>query len=211
MATRTTVTLVDDIDGGTAEETVGFGLDGAAYEIDLSAANAGELRAALERYVAAARRTGGRRSAGADTAPAASSAPASPSSSSSSRERSQEIRAWANENGAGLSSRGRIPGSVVAAFEAGDPSLLTRADESAPEPAPEPVSAPEPTPAPDVVPEAAPAAGDGEETRGRDGLTVAERERIRAWAIDEGIEVKARGQLKKDLISNYQAWAARQG
>jgi hypothetical protein len=94
---------------------------------------------------------------------------------------------------------------VVAAFEAGDPSLLTRADESASE------SSPEPAPAPDVVPETAPAAGEGEETRGRDGLTVVERERIRAWAIDEGIEVKARGQLKKDLISNYQAWAARQG
>jgi hypothetical protein len=89
MATRTTVTLVDDLDGGTAEETVGFGLDGAAYEIDLSAANAGELRSALERYVAAARRTGGRRSVGADTAPSGSAARASASSSSASSSSSQ--------------------------------------------------------------------------------------------------------------------------
>jgi hypothetical protein len=40
MATRTTITLEDDIDGSPAEETVRFGLGAAEYEIDLSAANA---------------------------------------------------------------------------------------------------------------------------------------------------------------------------
>ncbi|WP_018334074.1 Lsr2 dimerization domain-containing protein [Actinomycetospora chiangmaiensis] len=207
MATRTTVTLVDDLDGGTAEETVGFGLDGAVYEIDLSAANAGELRAALERYVAAARRTGGRRATGNGvTAPAAPS-PSSSAPSSSSRERNQEIRAWANEHGAGLSSRGRLPGWVVEAFDAGDPSLLTRTDESA---RTEPAGPAEPVEPTEPVEPAEPDSA-AEEPRGRDGLTADERERIRAWAIDEGIEVKARGQLKKDLIANYQATATRQG
>ncbi|GLZ56294.1 Lsr2 family protein [Actinomycetospora sp. NBRC 106378] len=202
MATRTTVTLVDDIDGGTAEETVGFGLDGAVYEIDLSAANAGELRAALGRYVAAARRTGGRRSSGGAAAPAAAPTPSSsPSSSSSSRERNQEIRSWANEHGAGLSSRGRLPGWVVEAFEAGDASLLARASSSDSEPESSP-----------VVEEAGEQAGEqAEEPRGRDGLTADERERIRAWAVEEGIEVKPRGQLKKDLIANYRATTSRQG
>jgi hypothetical protein len=210
MATRTTVTLVDDLDGGTAEETVGFGLDGAVYEIDLSAANAGELRAALERYVAAARRTGGRRSSGGAAAPATAPAPSSsPSPSSSSRERNQEIRSWANEHGAGLSSRGRLPGWVVEAFEAGDASLLARAS------SPESESAPEP----DLVVESDPVVEEAEEQteeqaeepRGRDGLTGDERERIRAWAVEEGIEVKPRGQLKKDLIANYRATTSRQG
>ena len=56
MASRTTGTLVDDLDGNTAEETVPFGVDGATYEIDLSMDHAAELRAALERYVAAGRR-----------------------------------------------------------------------------------------------------------------------------------------------------------
>ena len=37
MAQKVTVTLVDDLDGGTAEETVEFGIDGVSYEIDLSA------------------------------------------------------------------------------------------------------------------------------------------------------------------------------
>ena len=41
MAHQTSVTLVDDLDGGKAAETVVFGLDGASYEIDLSKKNAG--------------------------------------------------------------------------------------------------------------------------------------------------------------------------
>ena len=44
MAKITQVTLVDDLDGGAADETVLFGLDGDAYEIDLSEANAQALR-----------------------------------------------------------------------------------------------------------------------------------------------------------------------
>jgi hypothetical protein len=52
--------------------------------------------------------------------------------------------------------------------------------------------------------------GDVNQARGRDGLTAQERETIRAWAANEGIEVKARGILKKDLIANYEAWSARQ-
>ena len=40
MAKTLIVKLSDDIDGGDADETVRFGLDGKAYEIDLSATNA---------------------------------------------------------------------------------------------------------------------------------------------------------------------------
>ena len=36
MATKTTVVLEDDLDGGPADETVRFGLDGVEYEIDLT-------------------------------------------------------------------------------------------------------------------------------------------------------------------------------
>ena len=56
MAQRVVVTLSDDIDGGQAEETVSFGLDGKAYEIDLNAANAKKLRGLLEPYVEAGRK-----------------------------------------------------------------------------------------------------------------------------------------------------------
>lgn len=61
MAQKVFVSLVDDIDGSEADETVEFGLDGVNYEIDLSAENAEELRDALAQYVEHARRAGGRK------------------------------------------------------------------------------------------------------------------------------------------------------
>ena len=47
MAQKVQVLLVDDLDGSEATETVSFGLDGVAYEIDLSSGNAGQLRTEL--------------------------------------------------------------------------------------------------------------------------------------------------------------------
>ena len=49
MAQKIQVVLIDDIDGGDADETVRFSLDGTHYEIDLSASNAARLRNALSR------------------------------------------------------------------------------------------------------------------------------------------------------------------
>ena len=40
MAQKVKIILVDDLDGGSADETVRFGLDGVSYEIDLSSGNA---------------------------------------------------------------------------------------------------------------------------------------------------------------------------
>jgi nucleoid-associated protein Lsr2 len=68
MAQRVRTLLIDDLDGGEAEGTVRFGLDGAEYEIDLSAGHADALRRALAPFVSAARRAlspGGRAGAGA--------------------------------------------------------------------------------------------------------------------------------------------------
>ena len=59
MAQRVQIILEDDYDGGTAEETVTFALDGAEYEIDLSSKNAAGLRDALARWVGHARTIGG--------------------------------------------------------------------------------------------------------------------------------------------------------
>ena len=62
MAQRVEIMLIDDLDGvSRAEETVRFGIDGAVYEIDLTAEHAAEFRASLNAYVGAARRTSGRR------------------------------------------------------------------------------------------------------------------------------------------------------
>jgi hypothetical protein len=61
VAQRTILELVDDLDGGKADETVSFALDGVEFEIDLSAENAARLRDTVAQFVGHARRTGGRK------------------------------------------------------------------------------------------------------------------------------------------------------
>lgn len=103
------VTLVDDIDGSLAEETVEFGLDGVTYQIDLSNYNASKLRDELAEFVARARRERGRtrtaQSAGGHTQPAGVD-----------REQNQAIREWARKQGRKVSDRGRIQAEVVDMF-----------------------------------------------------------------------------------------------
>lgn len=116
MARRIVHQLVDDIDGTVLEvgegETVHFSLNGASYEIDLNAAHAEELRAALEPYISAGRR------AGSAAAPRSSSRSSSPRKRASRNPEVAAIRAWANDNGYSLSERGRIPAPVVEAYNA---------------------------------------------------------------------------------------------
>jgi Lsr2 len=103
MASRVTIELIDDLDGRSADETVGFELDGKGYEIDLSTSNAGRLRKALEPFTAVARATGRGRARRAtltrDFDPVA-------------------VRKWAASNGIEVSKRGRIPGDVLSQFHA---------------------------------------------------------------------------------------------
>ena len=59
MAQRIQTLFIDDIDGGAADGTVRFGLDGADYEIDLSGEHSNELRTALGKYIEHSRKVGG--------------------------------------------------------------------------------------------------------------------------------------------------------
>jgi hypothetical protein len=104
MAQKVHITLEDDLDGGDATETVAFGLDGRSYEIDLNDKNAKALRDALAKYVAVARRSGGRASKPRTRTQVGTSA--------------REIRDWARSNGFTVPDRGRIPSEVREAFEA---------------------------------------------------------------------------------------------
>ncbi len=112
MAQRINVTLVDDIDGGDADETVEFALDGSAYEIDLSAGNAQKLRDALAAYVGSARRAG--RGTGAATARKAGGRRGS---ASMDRSQVQHVRQWARDNGLKVSERGRISADIQAKYQ----------------------------------------------------------------------------------------------
>lgn len=107
MAKKTTVTLVDDLDGSQAEEQVMFAVDGRSYEIDLSAANGARLRDALAPFISAARRAGGRRGSGGA---------AVVTRPSTDREQNQAIREWAVQQGMKISERGRIPSNVLDAY-----------------------------------------------------------------------------------------------
>ncbi|MET3812357.1 hypothetical protein ABIB14_003487 [Arthrobacter sp. UYEF3] len=59
MARKVHVQLIDDLSGQDADETILFSVDGADYEIDLTANHADEMRGVLEKYVAHARRLRG--------------------------------------------------------------------------------------------------------------------------------------------------------
>jgi hypothetical protein len=110
MAKKVTVTLVDDFDGeGPADETVEFSVDGASYEIDLSARNAQKLRDQFTPWIEAGRRVGGRRRG----RPGGSGG-----RGGIDREQSAAIREWARRNGHKVSTRGRIPAEVIEAFHA---------------------------------------------------------------------------------------------
>jgi Lsr2 len=112
MAQKTIVQLIDDIDQGEAEETVSFAIDGASYEIDLSAKNAAKLRDTLAIYVANARRSG------RGAAPRNGSAPRRGRPGRCDREQTQAIREWARKNGFKVGEKGRIPGNVLEAYHA---------------------------------------------------------------------------------------------
>jgi hypothetical protein len=112
MAQKIQVLLVDDLDGGTATETVAFGLDGSGYEIDLSAENADKLREVLAPFVGHARRAS--RST-TTPRPGTTGRPAR-SSARIDREQTQAIREWARKNGHKVSERGRLPASIFEAY-----------------------------------------------------------------------------------------------
>ncbi|PWJ54844.1 Lsr2 protein [Quadrisphaera granulorum] len=108
MATKTITHITDDLDGVSDAETVKFGLWGATYEIDLSDENQKKLEAALEPFLAVARKS---------TAPAAARRTSAARSTSSDYD-AKAVRAWAASNGVTVPARGRIPGKVLEQYQA---------------------------------------------------------------------------------------------
>ena len=107
MAQKTVLELVDDLDGGPAEESVAFALDGVEFVIDLSAKNAARLRDTLAEYVGHARRTGGRKSRGRTAT----------NGSANGKPDTQAVREWARSQGETVADRGRVPQALVMRFQ----------------------------------------------------------------------------------------------
>ncbi|MEV0366091.1 Lsr2 family protein [Nocardia fusca] len=103
MARKVVISLIDDLDGESpAAETVVFAFEGVTYEIDLTEANAGEMRAVFGKWTPFARKAGR----------AARTKRERPVRSASAK----VIREWALRNGHEVSTRGRIPAGILAAF-----------------------------------------------------------------------------------------------
>ena len=122
MAQKTIVTFIDDLTGEEAEEisTVEFALEGVTYEIDLADDNAAKLRDNLARYVAAARKTSARRPSvrGVDRSAGRGAGNGGVARSGYNRDTLKAIREWAKQNGHSVSERGRLPLTVLKAWEA---------------------------------------------------------------------------------------------
>ncbi|MER7283766.1 Lsr2 family protein [Dactylosporangium sp. NPDC000244] len=114
MAKRVVEELVDDLDGGRADTSVTFGMDGAHYTIDLTSANAERLRAALAPYVAAAAKIG--RISHAGRGRTTTRVPVR--SAADEAARNQAIRTWAREHELAVSDRGRLRQDLIVRFEA---------------------------------------------------------------------------------------------
>jgi hypothetical protein len=121
VAQKTIVTFIDDLTGEEAEDisTVEFALEGVTYEIDLANDNATKLRDNLARYVAAARKTGARRPGvrSTDRSPSRGSGNGGVAHSGYNRDTLRAIREWAKQNGHSVSDRGRLPLTVLSAWE----------------------------------------------------------------------------------------------
>ena len=102
MAQKVQVILVDDLDGGKADVTVRFSLEGTSYEIDLSTAHAERLKSDFATWIGAARKVGSK----------------APKASKGSSDETAAIRAWARSTGLAVSQRGRISAEIRAAYAA---------------------------------------------------------------------------------------------
>ena len=104
MARKVITSITDDLDGSDDASTVTFSLEGRSYEIDLSDHNKNALQEALAPFIKAGRSTG----AGARSG--------NRSPRRSNRDDNAAIREWARLNGHTVNERGRIPGSIIEAY-----------------------------------------------------------------------------------------------
>lgn len=107
MARKLIEHISDDLDGtpitnSSDGRTVTFSIDRAAYEIDLTTGHADELEAALRPFINAARNVG---------------RPQRTKQKKRSKKTLDEIRTWAQGNGHTVSDRGRIPLTIMEAYD----------------------------------------------------------------------------------------------
>lgn len=101
MAKTVNVVITDDLDGSSGAGAVTFTFDGQGYEIDLTTANRERMRATLQPFIDASRRTGQRK----------------PPRTAARRADLAAIRAWAAAQGLQIAERGRISADVLSKYD----------------------------------------------------------------------------------------------
>jgi hypothetical protein len=205
-----------DVCGGTISDgdsaTRRLSWEGTAYVVDVCDSHAsllGELLTQLRSFVDAGTRVSGRR--GRRPAAVTTSTSRAPrgrgavaAGTTAKRGDLSAVRAWARENGHQVSERGRIPGGLLAAYDAAN-------------------SGPASTPAPAAAPESAPAESSSQPAtaaasrapRGRRASASTSKSgtapkrgdlsAVRAWARENGLKVSERGRIPGDLLAAYDA------
>lgn len=105
LASEVNVVITSDLSGEPGASTVAFGLDGLNYEIDLTPDEQAELRDRLAIFVGHARQGKRKASAKKSVSLVAGTTP-------------RAIRQWAKDQGMDVPDRGRLPKSLVQAYEA---------------------------------------------------------------------------------------------
>ena len=111
MAQR--IVLIDDLDGSEASTTLTYAIDGQDYEIDLSEENAEKFRTTLAPFIEKSRSAERRPSLHA----AAGRRTRRRGGGASGRDDLPLIRAWAESQGLGVSSRGRIKKEIIDQYD----------------------------------------------------------------------------------------------
>jgi hypothetical protein len=190
-------------DGENANRKVSW--EGTEYVVDVCSAHGSELEdllTQLQSFVDAGTRVSARRGRRPGTAPtSASKAPRGSrgaAGGSGKRGDLSAVRAWARENGMKVSERGRIPGDLLAAYEAAQGGSTS--------PAPKESSGETSA----TVTAAATRAPRSRRTTASTSKSGSSPKRgdlgaVRAWARENGMKVSERGRIPGELLSAYDA------
>lgn len=109
MAKKTVEKFYSDLSGDeidTPSPTVAFTFDGVGYQVDLTEAERQAFADAVAPYIAVGRRATGRATRTSRT-----------SSGGGSGVDAKAVRAWAQEQGLDVPARGRVPASLIEAYQ----------------------------------------------------------------------------------------------
>lgn len=212
MSREVIIRIRDDVDGvSDADETIVFGYRGESYEIDLHAHNVELFDKDMKPWLESARKI-------VPEAPVAAAVPrrrqSSPAVPRKVIQQRKDIRNWANASGFNVNDRGMIAAVVIDAFQTANPSVTLLPGvagnyEQRKSPPPDVVTSVRAQDAEDGLISAASLLQKHYDGTARDRhgekLGKKQRDTIRAWAQENGIEQARTGHLRREVLDAYYA------